>query len=302
MTNLQPHPAAELFPLLNGDEYESFKKDIADNGLLEPIWLCEGKILDGRNRYRACGELGIEPKFRAYEGDSPIAFAWSANAARRNLSKSQRAAIAAEMLSHIEAEARKRMQAGVKDPAPKTAEGESTAIAGKQVGVGKTMVRAAKNVMEDDPALFEQVKAGDVPLADAQRKVKQGKPIPPKPRNKPVAERVEQIRKLAAEGYRASQISGSIGLSEEVIRRYAKDAGIALPDAQLRGAPRPDPYRIISTTVDGLEANHIVFDTIRNGEWNIAQEDAKAWHASLGKSIKELNWLRNKLGVIANGN
>jgi len=41
-------------------------------------------ILDGRNRYRACVELGIEPITRDHEGD-PWAFSWSMNGARRDI-------------------------------------------------------------------------------------------------------------------------------------------------------------------------------------------------------------------------
>lgn len=311
---LATHPAAELFPLLTGAEFDSFKADIEKNGLLEPIWLCEGKILDGRNRYRACSELGIEPAFRAYEGESPVAFAWSVNGVRRNLSKSQRAAIAAEMLPQLEAEARRRQatSTGGSHPqlAPISAEAglsdESAVTAGKQVGVGKSMVRIAKQVKHADPALFEQVKNGEVLLADARRKVKNGAEIPKKPKKLPRAERERQIRELAANGNRADQIADALGFSGKTgaytVAEIAKKAGIVLPDAAIGRAQKIDPYRIISVTVQGLEANKIVFDTIRNGEWDITADDARVWHESLGKSIKELNWLRNKLGVIASGN
>lgn len=49
------HPIANLFPLMTGDEYLALVEDIRANGLLEPVVLYEGKILDGRNRYNACG-------------------------------------------------------------------------------------------------------------------------------------------------------------------------------------------------------------------------------------------------------
>jgi hypothetical protein len=85
------HPAADLFPLLQGEEYEAFRDNVARQGLLEPIWLCEGQILDGRNRWRACQDLGIEPAFRQYHGDDPWAFVVSMNLRRRQLTRAQRA-------------------------------------------------------------------------------------------------------------------------------------------------------------------------------------------------------------------
>ena len=51
------HNLASIFPLMTEEEYQALVRDIERNGLLEPVWLYEGKIIDGRNRYRACLEL-----------------------------------------------------------------------------------------------------------------------------------------------------------------------------------------------------------------------------------------------------
>ena len=91
-TKLKNHPAADAFPMMDAARLDELKADIAANGQREPITLCDGMILDGRNRYRACIDLGIEPETREYSGD-PWAFAWSLNGARRDLEATVRALI-----------------------------------------------------------------------------------------------------------------------------------------------------------------------------------------------------------------
>ncbi|MFC5391217.1 hypothetical protein [Bosea vestrisii] len=67
------------------------------NGVIEPIVFLGGAVLDGRNRYMAARELGIEYPRCDYIGDDPLGFVISRNLARRHLSESQRAAVAAEI-------------------------------------------------------------------------------------------------------------------------------------------------------------------------------------------------------------
>lgn len=87
--NLQPHPAAEAFPMMDTKRFDELKKDIQTNGQRIPVVICEGKILDGRNRIKACSELGIEPKIETFTGD-PWSFVWSLNGTRRDLVAEQR--------------------------------------------------------------------------------------------------------------------------------------------------------------------------------------------------------------------
>jgi ParB-like chromosome segregation protein Spo0J len=95
MRKLSVHPAAEIFPLMRDADFQQLKEDIDLHGLQEPICLYQGQILDGRNRYQACTELGIEPATREYEGDDPEGFVLSVNLHRRHLNASQRAMSAA---------------------------------------------------------------------------------------------------------------------------------------------------------------------------------------------------------------
>ena len=57
------HSAAALFPLMPVDspEFGELMADIREQGLLQPIVLHDGRIFDGRNRFRACQHASVEP-------------------------------------------------------------------------------------------------------------------------------------------------------------------------------------------------------------------------------------------------
>jgi len=64
---LEPHPFAALFPELPPEELTQLARDIKERGLLEPIILHKGLILDGRNRYRACQIAGVKPRIEEFD-------------------------------------------------------------------------------------------------------------------------------------------------------------------------------------------------------------------------------------------
>ena len=89
--NYSIHPLCLQWPELNNEDYARLKADIAEHGLISPITLYQGSVVDGRHRLRACGELGIEPIFRELdEGQSPQSFVLRANLLTRTLSSSQK--------------------------------------------------------------------------------------------------------------------------------------------------------------------------------------------------------------------
>ena len=59
--SLKFHPLADIFPLMEGAEFDALVADIKAHGLREKIDLYQGKIVEGRNRYRALQRLGIDP-------------------------------------------------------------------------------------------------------------------------------------------------------------------------------------------------------------------------------------------------
>jgi hypothetical protein len=83
------HPLANRLPLLFGREFEELKSDMKANGQQVPAVLFEGKILDGRNRYRACQDLGIELRVVNYSKAQAKTYVISANLYRRHLTRYQ---------------------------------------------------------------------------------------------------------------------------------------------------------------------------------------------------------------------
>ena len=163
------HPLADLFPMLDDKSaaFEALVDDIRERKQQEPVWLYEGKILDGRNRYQACQRLGREIQVRDYAGDDPIGFVLSANLHRRHLDESQRAMVAGK-LSKLELGANQHTKG----------EGVSIETASKLLNVGRASVnRALKVLKAGDPELVAAVEQGkkSVSAAANQASDKSGK-------------------------------------------------------------------------------------------------------------------------------
>lgn len=164
-SDLQFHYLSNLFPLMTGNEFEALVSDIERVGLFEPIVLFEGKILDGRNRYRACRQLNCNPVFEQFDGDDPLEFVLSKNLFRRQLSVAQRALVAAS-LSSLKG-----------DSAPdQPGEGHThmeIEDAAKALSVSpRTVSSACKVVRDGTPALLEAVQKGKVSVSAAEQVAK----------------------------------------------------------------------------------------------------------------------------------
>ena len=86
------HETCALFPPMSDAELDGLAADVTANGLLVPIVLHEGRILDGRNRLLACERAGVEARFVEWQGTgSPVGWVVSQNVHRRHLDASQRA-------------------------------------------------------------------------------------------------------------------------------------------------------------------------------------------------------------------
>lgn len=180
---MKNHPISDVWPMMDEAKIAELADDIRRNGQLVPVWLYEGKILDGRNRWAACKIAGVDPKTKEYTGDEPTAFAVSLNDRRRHMNKGSLAAVAAELEPFFAADAKRRrketegrpkknlQKLEEKIPQVMARQSQAREEAAKSVGVNDRYVSDAKKVKAEAPEVFERLKAGKITLQDAKREV-----------------------------------------------------------------------------------------------------------------------------------
>lgn len=186
--DLTVHPFADAFPLISGVEFAELVEDIEKNGLREPLLVTHDgtTLVDGRNRYAACKAAGVELRTeRLPEMSEPdlLDLIVSKNVHRRHLTPTERSILALDLEQRYAAAIGGRgartdlREEGAEDdtyrPEKVSAKGERTAAAkaAKAVGASRTGVERAKRVQREDPELFDQMKAGEVTVTQASKKV-----------------------------------------------------------------------------------------------------------------------------------
>lgn len=266
------------------EEFNGLKQDIKVNGLNNPIITLEGKILDGRNRYKACNEAGVNPSFKEFDGDNPRKFVVSENLHRRHLTSDQRAALAVDALPAIEKEAKvKQVEAlkignetkhekhkeinvpsivailpqSTKDkkPAPKSRD-----IAAKEFSTSPRYVSDMKKIKEESPEDFEAIKNGDKKLTEVKKERK----------------RVERIKNVV-----------EISKGNETKHKKHKEINapsiqVILPESRKENKPAPQSRdiaakefstspRYVSDMKKIKEESPADFEAIKNGEKKLTQ-------------------------------
>lgn len=157
------HEVANIFPMMSAEEFNALKSDIQENGLLEPIWIFENKIIDGRNRYQACIETDTKPEFREWSGNgSLVAFVVSLNLHRRHLSESQRGMVAAKLATMQRGQFFGNQQVSANLQTPTRAE------AAEMLSVSERTVNAAAKVKDEGtPELVAAVESGRASVSAA---------------------------------------------------------------------------------------------------------------------------------------
>jgi len=112
------HPAASLFPSIEGEDFEDLVFSIKTLGVLQPIIVSNGVLIDGRNRLRAVTRLRKEgctitlpTKELAKTIESVSEFIFDCNVHRRNLTPDQTVAITVDVWPMIADEKKAKREA-----------------------------------------------------------------------------------------------------------------------------------------------------------------------------------------------
>jgi ParB/Sulfiredoxin domain len=193
----EAHSASALFPMMDNVALAALVRDIKAHGLREPIVLWEGKVLDGRNRLRACELAGVEPRFVELAScASPVEAVVSSNLFRRHLTVSQRAMVGALAKRQLATEARLRQVASRARPGQKVGDwaaddkvvatlpppgkpGKARDHAAALVGVSGRSIETASQVLRaGSPDVIEAVQAGRMTVSTAAKLVKAPPAVP----------------------------------------------------------------------------------------------------------------------------
>lgn len=166
---LEFHEYANLFPMMSEAEIADLSQDIWKHGQEHPIIIHEGKILDGRNRWKAC-QLGlIEPKLKDYDGADALAFVISLNLKRRHMSESQRAMAAARLATLMHG-TNQFSKEDVPIGTSSHRDGVTKEAAAEMLKVGTTSVARAKLVQKTGaPELVAAVESGEITVNAAEQ-------------------------------------------------------------------------------------------------------------------------------------
>lgn len=185
------HQLADLFPLIEGAEFDALVADVCEHGIRERIVLLDRQVVDGRNRYRALqrlvetgavlgkgwghrsGERLTESAlaspqnwFAAYNhalDGEPLAWVISKNLTRRHLDEGQRAFVAAKIANIKNGGDRRSDQT-----ANLQSENVTRATAAKLLNVSERAVNSAKVVQDrGSPELQDAVARGSVAVSTA---------------------------------------------------------------------------------------------------------------------------------------
>lgn len=153
---------------------------------------------------------------------------------------------------------------------------------GNHAELSDAYLMAAQEPEDFDTALSTAKAEGNLSRSNVVRKVKKQSGAVTRDM------RAEMIANLAGQGYSSRQMPAKVGVTEESVRKIARDFDIEIPaDRSIAKTRRVDSNRIAANTVTALEGLVMGVELIDYDELDV--REASQWADSLTHSIRALN-------------
>lgn len=182
------HPLSYMFSLMSEEEFKNHKESISEQGQLVKTQLFEGKLLDGRNRYLACKELGKEIEVEEFKGTYEQAkdYVFHVNYNRRHLTHAKRVCAAVEYyaidrISHSDkVKASWHSRRGNSDYVTTRQDKSKKSIekVSDKFSVGVGYISKVTCLKTHEPELYQKIKDGKMTIPNAYRIYRDKKPRP----------------------------------------------------------------------------------------------------------------------------
>ena len=230
------HEHANKLPLIEGKEFDELVGDINKHGLQEKtVYTLNGKILDGRNRFRACKKLGITEQinFTEFKGtkQEALIFVLSLNLYRRQLTSYQKIELVDLSLASEKAEAAKKRKMGLRQGSSRlvstTLNRESKPIdiknkIAKLTKTSKNTVSKSRKIMsEGTENQKERARSGKSSISAVYKEIKSSDTPLTKPINSTQIQQLEHT--IQQKDTQIQQLEQTIKKLQETIEEYEDD-------------------------------------------------------------------------------
>jgi ParB-like chromosome segregation protein Spo0J len=157
------HPLSSAFPAMTANEFKELRDSIEVNGVLNPITIYEGMVIDGWHRYKAANEANVEcPEAELDESVDPKDFVLAQNKNRRHITAAQLAIATTAVYAWVP-RGRQNKSVGTTDLIKTTTE------LAKISGVSESSIEKAKSILKNaSEEVKEAVKSGKIGLEKAK--------------------------------------------------------------------------------------------------------------------------------------
>jgi hypothetical protein len=276
------HPAASLFPLLEGERFDELVASIRDHGIRQPIVTHEGTLIDGRNRARAVARLADEGvavelptvALTLADGQSVAEWVFDTNVVRRHLTDDARALVVAKLVPMMKAGNAARQEASrftkgtsgnpagqattkTSSPAPRDRRAADARSTVGQVSArsGVSMHKARQAVAVADGVESGTVRQADVDAVIAgQKKLREVAPKRRPRRESPTAKARREMQERKAAEKRQTQ---------EARMTTAADADRTVADFNVRWPKAWERFKEHFAVADYAQLRKLVIDAVR---------------------------------------